>query len=180
GTLLYTLAFCPVPRVEGYQHIASFLAKNVPRNGVVLYSGYRDGNLIFDLTATGHRPDITVIRLDKLLLSVPAGERRRGASQSADDDAQIRQLLRHLGASYFVIQPGFWSDLAVMRRFDTVINGPDYVQTARFGLTGDLSTQDGTRGIEIMRPTYSVTQAAARLNIEMPLAGQRFEGTTRP
>ena len=53
GTLLYTLVFCPVPRVEGYQDIALYLAKNVPHDGVVLYSGYRDANLIFDLATRG-------------------------------------------------------------------------------------------------------------------------------
>jgi hypothetical protein len=180
GTLLYTLTFCPVPRVEGYQDIASYLSKNVPHNGVVLYSGYRDANLIFDLATIASRSDITIIRADKLLLSVPAGERRRGITQSADDEARIAQTLRDLGASYLVVQPGFWSDLAVMGRFDTVVNGPDYGKAAHFGLSGDLSTQDGTQGIDILRPTYPVVPHAGRISIDMPLAGQRFEGTTHP
>ena len=178
GTLLYTLVFCPVPRVEGYQDIALYLAKNVPHDGVVLYSGYRDANLIFDLATTGQRSDITVVRADKLLLSVPAGERRRGVTQSDDDAVKIAQMLRKLGASYFVVQPGFWSDLAVMGRFETVLNGPDYAKAAHFELTGDLSTQDGRHGIDILRPTYPVAATAGRISIDMPLAGQRFEGTT--
>ena len=62
-----------------------------------------------------------------------------------------------------------------MRRFDNVINGPDYVKAGHFALTGDLSTQDGTRGIDILRPTYPVAPAAGRISIDMPLAGQRFE-----
>ena len=68
GTLLYTLVFCPVPRVEGYQDIASYLSKNVPHDGVVLFAGYRDANLIFDLATMGNRSDIAVVRADKLLL----------------------------------------------------------------------------------------------------------------
>jgi hypothetical protein len=180
GTLLYTLIYCPIPRVAGYQDIASYLASNVPHDGVVLYSGYRDANLIFDLATVGNRSDITVVRVDKLLLSAPVGERRRGVTQSADDEARIAQTLRDLGASYLVVQPGFWSDLAVMGRFDTVVNGPDYGKAAHFGLSGDLSTQDGTQGIDILRPTYPVVPHAGRISIDMPLAGQRFEGTTHP
>lgn len=65
-----------------------------------------------------------------------------------------------------------------MGRFKTVLNGPDYAKAAHFGLTGDLSTQDGRHGIDILRPTYPVAATAGRINIDMPLAGQRFEGTT--
>jgi hypothetical protein len=180
GTLLYTLVFCPVPRVAGYQDIASYLAKNVPRDGLVLYSGYRDGNLIFDLATIGERSDITIVRVDKLLLSAPVGERRRGIKQADYDEATIERMLRDLGASYFVVQPGFWSDLAVMGRFDNVVNSPDYVKAAHFGLSGDLSTQDGAQGIDILQPTYPVAPKSGRISIDMPLAGQRFEGTTHP
>src|ERR1700693_5861694 len=85
GTMIYTLVFCPVPRVEGYQDVASYLAKNVPHDGVVLYSGYRDANLIFDLATIDERSDITIVRADKLLLSVPAGEPRGGGQQRGYD-----------------------------------------------------------------------------------------------
>jgi Dolichyl-phosphate-mannose-protein mannosyltransferase len=180
GTLLYTLIFCPVPRVAGYQDIAIYLAKTVPHDGVVLYSGYRDGNLIFDLATITNRSDITVVRVDKLLLSAPVGERRRGIKQADYDEAAIARMLRNLGAAYFVVQPGFWSDLAVMGRFANVVKSSDYVKAAHFDLTGDLSTQDGDQGIDILRPTYPVAPKSGRISIDMPLAGQRFEGTTHP
>lgn len=180
GTLLYTLVFFPVPHMKGYQEVASFLSANVPRDGIVVYSGYRDGNLIFDLTALGNRSDITVIRADKLLLSVPAGERRRGVRQATDDQAAIGRLLRDLGASYFVVQSQFWSDLAVMSRFDTVVTGSEYEKAAHFDLTGDLSTQDGDQGIDILRPTYPVVPKSGRIRFDMPLARQRFEGNIPP
>jgi hypothetical protein len=67
-----------------------------------------------------------------------------------------------------------------MARFNAVINGPDYQKTAHFGRTGDLSTGDGTQGIDILRPTYEVVASARRLNIEMPISGQHFEGSIRP
>jgi hypothetical protein len=178
GSLLYTLVYCPVPRVEGYRQIAAFLASNVPSGGTVIYSGFRDANLIFDLAAIRDRTDISVVRADKLLLSVPAGERRRGVAQHDYDEDGVQALLRGSGASYFVVQPGFWSDLAVMHAFDAVINGTDYRKSAHFQLTGDLSTNDGKGGIDIFRPTYPVNDNPAPLGLDMPLAGRRFQQST--
>jgi 4-amino-4-deoxy-L-arabinose transferase-like glycosyltransferase len=95
GSLVYTLIFCPVPRVEGYKQIAAYLAKNVPHDGVVVDSGYRDANLVFDLAAIPGRSDITIVRADKLLLSVPFGERRRGGQtgrlRSAGDSRSAKE-----------------------------------------------------------------------------------------
>ncbi|WP_428485382.1 ArnT family glycosyltransferase [Rhodopila sp.] len=178
ATLVYTLAFCPVSRVGGYRAVADYLARVVPHDGLVVYAGYRDGNLIFNLATHSDRSDVAVIRVDKLLLSDPFGERRRGVKQADDDEATIAQMLRDVGGSYFVVQPGFWSDLAVMARFQAVINGADYQKVAHFDLTGNLSTQDGTKGIDILRPTYPVTTKQRRINIDMPIIGERFEGTS--
>lgn len=180
GTLAYTLIFCPVSRVEGYPEIALFLSKHVPRNGIVLFDGYRDGNLIFDLTAIPDRSDIAIVRADKLLLTVQAGERRRGVEQADYDEATIATMLRGVGAAYFVVQPGFWLDISVMSRFENVVNGPDYVKAAHFAITGNLSTQDGEHGIDILQPTYPIAAKPGRLNIDMPLAGRRFEDTGHP
>ena len=176
GTLAYTLVFCPVMRVDGYKQIAEYLAAKVPHDGAVAYFGYRDANLVFDLSAIPGRPDISVVRIDKLLLSVPAGERRRGVKQVDYSEADIAAMVRNLGVSYVVLQPGFWSDLQVMARFDAVAHTADYRKVAHFGLSGDLSSQDGTEGIDILEPTYPMVERAARIRIDMPLAGQRFEG----
>jgi hypothetical protein len=180
GTMLYTLIVYPVPRIEGYHEIVSYLAKNVPIDGMVVYFGYRDGNLIFDLSARTGRPDITVVRVDKLLLSAPVGERRRGIQQADYDEAAIARMVRDLGASYLIVQPDFWSDLPVLQRFVKVVTGPEYVKVAHFAVTGDLSTQDGNQGIDVLRPTVPPSAPPGRLSIDMPLAGQRFDGTPRP
>jgi hypothetical protein len=180
GTMCYSLVFCPVDRVGGYQEIASYLAENLPRNGVVAYSGFRDANLVFDLATIPGRSDVTVVRIDKLLLSAPVGERRRGVKQLDLSEAEIGALLRGLGATFFVVQPGFWSDLQVMSRFDTVINGPDYDKARHFDLSGTLSSQDGRAGIEVLRPTYPRTTQSRHLDIDMPLASQRFQADTQP
>jgi hypothetical protein len=172
GTLVFTLLFCPVPYVDGYRQIAAFLARAVPRDGVVVYSGYRDANLVFDLAAIPDRSDIRVVRTDKLLLAVPFGERRRGLEAADDDDARIAAMLRDLGAAYFVIQPGFWSDVPVMARLNAVIDTSDYAKVQHFDLTGILSTEDGTKGIDVYRPTYPVTAKSGHVDLKMPITRQ--------
>jgi hypothetical protein len=180
GSLMYTLWFCPVDRISGYQDIAAFLAQSVPHDGVVLFAGYRDANLIYDLSTFRDRADIAVVRVDKLLLSAPVGERRRGVKQEDFDQAKIAQLLHDLGASYLVIQPGFWDDLAVMARFGKVIDSADYQKVGHYAITGTLSGQDGTQGIDILRPTYRIEPSARGITIDMPLAGQKFKGSINP
>ncbi|HEX3575103.1 MAG TPA: glycosyltransferase family 39 protein [Rhodopila sp.] len=180
GTLAYTLLFCPVPRLDGYEQIAAYLAKNVPPNGVVVYSGYRDANLVFDLAAIPGRSDIAVIRTDKLLLSVPFGEPRRGVKQASYDQAAIAALLRNLGASYFVVQPGFWSAFGVMARFGAVIGSQDYEKIQHFDVAGTFSDKDNKAGVDVFRPTYKMTEHARQLDFDMPITGQRFQGAANP
>ncbi len=152
------------------------LAKRSPHDGVVVYSGYRDANLVFDLAALPGRSDIRVVRADKLLLAVPFGERRRGLEATDYDDARIAAMLRDIGAAYFVVQPGFWSDVPVMARLSAIFATSDYQKLQHFDLTGILSTEDGRNGIDIFRPTYAMTGKTGHLDLQMPITGQRFEG----
>ena len=177
STLAYTLLIYPVMRVDGYREVASYLAMHAPDDGLVAYFGYRDANLIFDLSDIPARNDIAVVRIDKLLLSAPVGDQRRGVKQVNYTEAGLAEMLRGSGVSYFVAQPGFWSEFEVMARFDRIIHGPDYEKVAHFDITGDLSTQDGVGGVDIFRPTYPVNKKSAPVSIDMPFLGQRFVGT---
>ncbi len=80
--LAWSILECPVPVVSGYREIADYVAGHAPPNGVVLFSGYRDGNFIFDLRARGDRRDIWTLRADKLLLRV-AIERTAASATAA-------------------------------------------------------------------------------------------------
>jgi hypothetical protein len=173
GVLLHSVAFGHVPRVDGYAQIARFIGRAAPANAVAVYCGYRDGNLVFDLMTIAHRPDIAVIRADKLLLSVPVGERTtRGVREHALDSAA---LLRDLAPDMIVVQPGFWNDLHAMASFERAIRTAPYREAARFPLTGDLSTQDGSGGIVIYVRTGPAPPPHAKLNLDMPDIGDQFK-----
>ena len=78
-----------MPVVSGYREIADYVAGHAPPNGVVLFSGYRDGNFVFDLRAREDRRDISTLRADKLLLHV-AIERRRGVGDVGYSEEKSR------------------------------------------------------------------------------------------
>jgi hypothetical protein len=165
------------PRVDGYAEIATYIAAHAPPNAVVLYDGYRDANLVFDLMTIAHRPDIAVVRADKLLLSVRFGERAsRGVSEAAFQADDIARLIRRVQPDYIVLQPDFWSDLRVMALFVAAIKPPSYRQMHHFALTGDLSTRDGTGGIDVYAPTAAPSGPRGGIELRMPDFDSRFTG----
>jgi hypothetical protein len=175
ATFVYSLLFYPAPAIEGYAAVADYVARHAPKNAVVLFSGYRDGNFIFDMH-TEKRRDISIIRADKLLLRI-AVERERGVGQAKLDQRQIAQELRAYGVSLVVAQPDFWNDLREMARLSAVLHGPDFAPVARFPITG--ATRRGETAIEVYKPTYPVAQTRRTLKLDMPIIDETFRGTVK-
>jgi len=173
GTFGYSLLFYPPPRIGGYAQVADYVARHAPKNAVVLFSGYRDGNFVFDLRTHEERRDLTTLRADKLLLRI-AVERVRGVGQADLDEEQIAQALRDYGVGLIVFQPGFWTDLREMARLSTVLHTPDFERVADFDIRGTAPHIDNK--IEIYKPTYPVTQTRRTLRLDMPIIGDSFKG----
>lgn len=176
GTLAYTLIAVPVPVITGHQALADYAAAAAPPDGVVLFSGYRDGNFVFDLRTHEERRDITILRADKLLLRV-AVERQRGVGEAAYSEDQIAALIRDLGISLIVAEDGFWDDLTEMRRFARVLNRSDFAVVAHVTIAGTMGHSD--KSFTIYRPTYPVAAKTTRLSIEMPIINRTFQGEIR-
>jgi 4-amino-4-deoxy-L-arabinose transferase-like glycosyltransferase len=178
-TMAYSLTFFPVPTVRGYREIADYVAANLPHNGIVVYSGYRDANFVFAMRTHAERDDVTILRADKLLLRM-AVTRDWGVQQTNLDTQEIAAMLRKYGVTMIVAQRGFWDDLRQMNRFNQVIQSSDFREIAHFEVSGNLSSNDGdaTRGtIQIFKPTYTVTPPQGSIEIDMPFIGSRIHGT---
>lgn len=174
ATFLYSLIFDPPPRIEGYADVADYVAAHAPKNGVILFSGYRDGNFVFDLRTHEERRDLWTIRADKLLLRI-AIERLRGVGQADLDEQQIADALRQYGVSLVVAQSGFWTDLREMARLSAVLHTTAFKRVADFQITGTVPHPD--REIEIYQPTYPVGPPQRHLTLDMPIIGEAFKGT---
>ncbi len=115
----------PVYFVDGYARAAAEVTRLTPPNGAVMFSGYRDGSFVFNMRAREDRRDIHTLRADKLLVGV-AVRRELGVEEKDLSEAQIADALNRQGVHYVVMQPGFWTDLEVMRRFERVVTGPQF------------------------------------------------------
>jgi len=172
ATFVFSVAFMPTPVITGYQDIATTIARLAPPNAVVLFSGYRDGNFIYDLRTHEERRDITTIRADKILLRL-AVERERGVGQTDEDEAAIAARIKDLGISLVVAQADFWTDLRQMARLERVLSSASFEEVARFPITGELSTNDGRDReggalVRIYRPTYAVEPPRGAVGAAIP------------
>ena len=149
GVVAATIVMFPAPAIQGYQEAADFVATAAPKDSLIMFSGIHDGAFIFDLRTHEDRRDLAVWRADKLLVDVVI-MRSHGLREAGLDEDAIRRHIREAGVSYLVVQDGFWNDLAVMRRFESVLHGPEFEVVKQVPLTGT------TNGDEKMLTVYHV------------------------
>ena len=173
ATLGITLATDPVPIIAGHRAIADAVAEMAPPDAVVLFSGYRDGNFIFAIRARVDRPDISVLRADKLLLRIVV-ERNHGVAEAGYSEDDIAKLIRALGVDLVVTEDGFWDDLTEMKRFEAVLARPDFTLIGHFPITGTMGHSD--KSFTLYCPAYPVAHPCGALSIDMPIIGDTFHG----
>jgi 4-amino-4-deoxy-L-arabinose transferase-like glycosyltransferase len=173
AVLALTLRYHPVPQIDGYQTAVDIVAQRAPKDSAVLFSGYRDGNFIFDLRARGDRPDLRVLRADKLLLRY-AIRRELGVEQKGYSEDQIADLLGRYGVGYVVAQTGFWDDLAEMRRFESLLRSGRFEEVARVPVTGNVPHDD--RELVIYRTRGPVAPPGETIQLDLPVIGRTIKG----
>ena len=112
-----------------YAKEVDVIAKRAPKDSVMLFSRYRDGAFVFNVRAREDRRDLSVLRAEKIQRSV-AVRRELCVEENPMTDVQLPQLINDSGVHYVVMQPGFWIDLEVMRRFERVVAGPQFEEVA--------------------------------------------------
>lgn len=130
-----------VPFVRNHHEAARFVSDRTPEGYRVLIHSYWDGNFIFSLWCERRgETDIPTLRSDKLLLSM-AVKRSMGVAEKALSDAEIVRMLDDFGVYYLVCETGFWSDLDIMDRFETLLaTSPRFAEVRRIPLeTGFVS-----------------------------------------
>jgi hypothetical protein len=180
GTYFYSLFWYPPPLVSGYRDVARYVIDHAPSPGVVVFSGYRDGNFVFAMRELAERRDLTVLRAAKLLMKI-AVTRSFGVVQSDLDEADIRQMLKDHGVAMVVVQRNFWQDLQAMARFDSVVHGTDFRRVTSFPITGQLVSDDGpdasgTGMVDIYVPNYKVEPPKGPITIDLPIIGATVTG----
>jgi hypothetical protein len=174
GTGIYTWREVPAPFASGYREAAEWIAREAPKDAAVVFSGKRDGSFIFNMRAIEARRDIAVLRADKLLLEVSV-RRTLGVQQKSFTEPEIGELLDRSGVSYVVAQEGFWTDLPVMKRFQSELQSQHFRQVAEIPVLGSPREED--RKLLIYRNLGEVAQGPHQVDLHLPIIGRSVEGT---
>lgn len=174
GTLAWTIFERPVQYVAGYDRVAAYIATVAPKDSAIAFSGYRDGSFIFAMRTHTERRDLSFLRVDKLLLRVSV-RRSLGVQQKPVAEDDIAPTLDRLSVAYVVAQPGFWTDLDVMRRFENVLHGVHFQPVRRFEMPANYHAQE--KELIIYRNLGHVAHGPVKLNIDLPMIGRTIPGT---
>lgn len=161
-----TVFWRPVYYVEGYAEAARYIAKVAPKDSAVVFSGYRDGSFVFNMRAQQDRPDLSVIRADKLLLRV-AVRRELGVEEKPIGESEIAALIDRLGAHYVVVQPDFWNDLAAMQRFEHVLASAQFERVATIPTPANHPAHE--KELVIYHNRGKVAAKTSRIDIDLPM-----------
>ena len=175
ATAAQTWWWRPVYYVDGYADAADYVAEHAPRDSVVLFSGYRDGAFIFNMREREVRNDLSVLRADKMLLSL-AVRRELGVEEKPMTEAQLAQLINDSGVHYVVMQPGFWTDLEAMRRFERVMASDQFIEVARIPTPANHDAHE--KELVILRNRGPVGPKPDTLNIELKIINRHISAAS--
>jgi Dolichyl-phosphate-mannose-protein mannosyltransferase len=175
GALAFVLAIAsePVPRVPGYDAIASFVLSHAEKNSVVLFHGFRSPNFVFAVRAQSASPDLYLLRSEKMLVDYKVS-RGWGISDRGLSSADIEQLIDRYGIVYVVFQPDFWTDLPSMAALQDLVYSDRFTKVAEFPIAANVPNREK----EILvfrnnRPTHPLHPA---IELNMPMINGRILG----
>jgi hypothetical protein len=171
ATVALTVWTRPVFYVEGYAQAAAEVARLAPRDSTVMFSGYRDGSFVFNMRAREGRRDLQVMRADKLLLGV-AVRRELGVEQKGLTEVEIAEAINANGVHYVVMQPGFWTDLEAMQRFERVMVSDQFEVVARIATPANHKAHETE--LVIYRNKGAVAPRRQGADIELKIINRRI------
>ncbi|HEY5140825.1 MAG TPA: hypothetical protein VIJ25_16145, partial [Methylococcales bacterium] len=174
AVLIQTAVFRPVSFVGGYASAVDFIARNSPRDSRVLFSGYRDGSFTFNMRCREDRRDLGTVRADKLLLNI-ASHRGLGVTEKNISEAELSDMINHLGIYYVVSQPGFWTDLDAMKRFERLLASSQFKEVARFETPANYKASESQ--LVIYQNLGAVSDGKSGMRIDLPIIGKSIDTT---
>ncbi|MET0104959.1 MAG: glycosyltransferase family 39 protein [Sedimenticola sp.] len=173
-SLSNTVASRPFNYVDGYKDVVHYVSTLAPRNSNILFSGYRDGAFIFDMRAYSGRPDLSIVRADKLLLKISV-RRSLGVEQKRYSEDKISKLINNTGVHYIVAQPDFWTDLDQMAKLQRVLKSSQFEEVRRFKMRSNYNAQE--KELVVYRNLGEVATGPVRITNELPIIGRKIQGT---
>ncbi len=174
AVLIETVIFHPVYYVGGYASAVDYVARKAPRDSRVLFSGYRDGSFIFNMRSREDRRDLGIVRADKLLLNI-AVRRELGVTQKNISEAELGDQINKLGIHYVVSQPGFWTDLEAMKRFERLLATSQFKEVARFETPANFKAHE--KYLVVYQNLGEVSVEKSGMHIDLPIIEKSIDTT---
>jgi hypothetical protein len=168
-------AHAAIPEYHGYKEAAAFIAREAPRNSVVLYFGDHDNALIFNVRREGRR-DLVILRGDKLLLRYSM-LRSRGMSERITNEAVISDVLNKDGVELAILQEGFWTDLEAIRSLGNVLHSSQFAFVTEFGATSNVGPSQGK--LTVFKNLGDFAKGPIHFDIELLTIGRTLSGTSQ-
>ena len=108
---------------------------------------------------------------DKLLLGV-AVRRELGVEQKGLTEADIAEAINANGVHYVVMQPGFWTDLEAMQRFERVMSSEQFEEVARIATPANHKAHETE--LVIYRNKGAVSPRRQVTDIELKIINRRI------
>ena len=174
GVFTHTLITEHVPFVSGYRAAAEYVCSVAPTDSVVLFSGRRDGSFIFNVRTLQDCKDLTVIRSDKLLLSLVGNRYLFGVKEVGVTEPELQQMLVRYGVRYIVLQPNFWSDLKSMQMLVELLRQDQFKLLKTVPVVGYQEDDEGQ--LEIYQNLRPSSQEPNLIRLQLPAFGITVEG----
>jgi hypothetical protein len=116
---------------------AEDVARVAPLDTNVAFWGRLDGTFTYAMRAYTGRPDLGVIRLDKLLLGGVEVSLSRGFTQKDLSVQQIVEQLRRLHVQYVVMQTRYADNIGVIRRLGEALRSDRFKEIERVPMTAN-------------------------------------------
>jgi Dolichyl-phosphate-mannose-protein mannosyltransferase len=170
----YTLAKRHVPRITGYRDAAQYVCSMAPANGVIMFSGWRDGSFVFNVRSLPECKNLTVIRADKLLLRVAIHRDLFGVKELGVAEAKLKDMIGRFGVHYIVIEPDFWNDLQSMQMLVQTLHQDQFKLLTTINAVNNRE-HNGSQ-LEIYENLGALAQGKNVLRVELPVSGIAVEG----
>jgi hypothetical protein len=125
------------------------------------------------MRAREERRDLSVLRADKMMLRVSV-RRELGVEQKPLSDEEILKMLNEQAVHYLVVQPGFWQDLEVMRRFEALLQRNQFTEVMRVPTPANHKAHE--KELVIYRNARALDAATGTRKIELPIIGRTIDG----
>ncbi len=135
--LASTLTTGTVPVVAGMREAAKAVAELAPPETNVAFWGSRDGTFVYAMRAYSGRPDLGVVRLDKILLSEVAAYVERGFKENVIGPDELADTLLNLHVQYVVFQTRYHDDLASVKALEEALGSDKFSEVERIPMTAN-------------------------------------------